>query len=69
MRTNIVLNEKLLKEAFRYASVSTKRELIDLALREFVEFHRRRNVRELRAKVKIRKDYDYKALRTEGGKK
>lgn len=63
MRTNIVLDDKLVKEAFCYATVASKRELINLALHEFVENHRRRDVRELRGNVKIREDYDYKALR------
>lgn len=68
MRTNIVLDEKLLQEAFRYAPVSTKRELVDLALHEFVENHRRLDIRELKGKVKIRPDYDHKMLRDEKGK-
>jgi hypothetical protein len=63
MRTNIVLDERLVKEAFRYAPVSTKRELVDFALREFVQSHRRHDVRELVGKVKIRADYNYKAAR------
>lgn len=54
MRTNIVINEKLIEEAFAYAGVSTKRELVDLALREFVENHRRKDIRELRGKIKLR---------------
>jgi Arc/MetJ family transcription regulator len=65
MRTNIVLDDKLIQEAFRYVSVTTKRELIDLALREFVHNHERKDVRNLRGKVKLREDYDYKTLRTE----
>jgi len=64
MRTNIVLDEKLVKEALRYAHVSTKKELIDLALREFVENHRRKDVRDLKGKVKIDDKYDYKLLRS-----
>lgn len=63
MRTNIVLNEKLIAEAFRYAGVSTKRELVNLALQEFVENHRRKDMRELHGKIKISDDYDYKKLR------
>ncbi len=63
MRTNIVLDEELVDEAFRYADVTTKRELVDLALREFVANHRRRDVRELRGKVKLAPTYDHKALR------
>ena len=63
MRTNIVLDEQLIKEAFKYAKVKTKRELVNRALREFVEHHRRLDVRELRGKVRIHSRYDHKKLR------
>lgn len=63
MRTNIVLDEELVDEAMRYANVRTKRELVDLALREFVATRRRRDVSELFGKVQIDPDHDYKALR------
>jgi Arc/MetJ family transcription regulator len=63
MRTNIVLDDNLVKEAFRHAPVKTKRELVDLALREFVAARKRRDVRELFGRGGIREDYDYKALR------
>jgi Arc/MetJ family transcription regulator len=63
MRTNILLDDKLVKEAFRYTKVSTKKELINLALREFVENHRRKDMRELKGKIKIAENYDYKILR------
>lgn len=68
MRTNIVLNDSLVKEAFRYSSVSSKRELIELALKEFVENHRRHDIRELKGKVAIDPKYDYKKLRSKGSK-
>lgn len=64
MRTNIVLDEKLIKEAFHYAAVSTKKELIHLALREFVENHRRKDIRDLKGKIKIDHRYDYKSMRS-----
>lgn len=63
MRTNIVLDDDLVSEAFHYAKVASKRELIDQALREFVENHRRKDVRELKSKIKIHDDYNYKILR------
>jgi Arc/MetJ family transcription regulator len=63
MRTNIVLDDELVEEAFRHSNAKTKRELVDLALREFVENHKRKDVRELRGKGLIRPDYDYRALR------
>jgi len=65
MRTNIVLNDRLVEEAFRYASVDSKRALIELALLEFVENHRRHSLQELRGKIKLKEDYDYKKLRNE----
>lgn len=69
MRTNVELNEKLVEEALTYAHVSTKRELIDLALREFIENHKRRDVRELQGKIQLDPNYDYKSLREGKNKK
>lgn len=63
MRTNIVLNDKLVREAFHYTDVCTKRKLVELALSEFVQNHRRLDLRNLYGKVKINPHYDYKALR------
>jgi Arc/MetJ family transcription regulator len=36
MRTNIVLHDVLIKEAMRLAGAATKRETVQMALREFV---------------------------------
>lgn len=67
-RTNIVLDTTLVKEALHYAKVSTKRELIDLTLREFIANHKRRDIRLLRGKVKLREDYNYKLMRKDKDK-
>ena len=63
MRTNIVLDDKLVKEAFKYSKVKTKKDLVETALKEFVENHRRMDIRELRGKISFQPDYDYKSLR------
>jgi Arc/MetJ family transcription regulator len=64
VRTNIVLNDELVEEAFKYSqTVSTKRELIEVALTEYVNNRKRKNIRELKGKIKFRKDYDYKSMR------
>lgn len=65
-RTNIVLDEQLVEEARRYAGdeADSVRELVDLALREFVENHRRKDLRELKGRVEIEAGYDHKKLRT-----
>jgi Arc/MetJ family transcription regulator len=63
MRTNIVLDEKLVKEAFKYSRAKTKKELMSLALKEFVENRRRLNLLDLEGKIEFSKGYDYKSLR------
>ena len=63
MRTNINLNDDLVNEAFKYTKAKTKKELIDIALRELVENHKRLNLLDLAGKVKFEEEYDYKSLR------
>ncbi len=63
VRTNIVLDDELVEEAFRHSDAKTKRELVDRALREFVENHKRKDIRELRGKISFHPGYDYKKLR------
>jgi Arc/MetJ family transcription regulator len=37
MRTNIVLDDELVEEAFKFSqAISTKKELIEMALKEYV---------------------------------
>ena len=63
MRTNIVLDDELVQEALKYAQVKTKRELVHLALKEFVENRRRLNLLDLNGKIEFAEGYDYKNLR------
>jgi Arc/MetJ family transcription regulator len=64
MRTNVVLNDELVDEAFRYShQISTKRELIEIALKEYVDNRKRKNIKELKGKIQFSEDYDYKAMR------
>jgi Arc/MetJ family transcription regulator len=65
LRTNIDLNEDLVDEGMKLTGVRTKRELVNRALQEFVENHRRLDIRNLRGKVQFRSDYDHKRLRRE----
>jgi Arc/MetJ family transcription regulator len=64
MRTNIVIDDDLVKEAFKYAeSIHTKKDLIEVALREFVKTRKMKNLRELKGKILFSEDYDYKKMR------
>ena len=58
MRTNIVLDDKLVAEAMRLTGVKTKRQAVDLALRTLVDERRRKDLRELRGKVRFQDAYD-----------
>jgi Arc/MetJ family transcription regulator len=64
MRTNVVLDDELVREAMALSQLKTKRDLVDQALREFVAFRKRLNIRDLRGSGLIDESYDYKALRT-----
>jgi len=63
MRTNIVLDDNLVKEAFKYSEAKTKRELINQALKEFVENRGRGDLLDLEGKIEFAEGYNYKSLR------
>lgn len=52
MRTNIEIDDDVLREAQRLLGTRTKKETVDLALRELVARHRRLGVLELRGRVR-----------------
>jgi len=51
VRTNIEIDDRLMREALRLTGVRTKREAVDLALRELVARHRQLGVLRLRGRV------------------
>ena len=63
VRTNVVIDEKLMADAMRLSKLKTKREVIDKALYEFVAHYSRKNLLDLRGQIKFSENYDYKALR------
>ncbi len=58
MRTNIEIDDDVLHEAQELTGMRTKRETVDLALRELVSRHRRIGVLELRGRVHWEGDLD-----------
>ena len=63
MRTNIVLDDALVNEAISVSGAKTKREVVDLALRELVARRRQRKLKSLVGKGLIDPDYDVRAVR------
>ena len=64
MRTNIVIDDELLNEAFSVSNAKTKKDLIHEALREFIRLKSRKLLTDLAGAIKFYKNYDHKQLRT-----
>jgi Arc/MetJ family transcription regulator len=62
VRTNIVLDERLVEDAMHLSGIGTKREVVDAALRAFVMLQRQRAVLALEGAVSWHGDLN--ALRT-----
>jgi len=58
MRTNIEIDDELLKEAQQALGTSTKRETVAAALREVVRRRARRSILDLRGHVRWEGDLD-----------
>ena len=52
MRTNILIDEKLIRAAMRATGLSTKREVVEEGLRALIKIKGQTNVRRLRGKIK-----------------
>lgn len=63
MRTNIVIDDKLMDEALRASGVKTKREAVELGLRTLLRMNRQIEIRNLRGKMDWKGDPD--AVRTD----
>ena len=63
MRTNVVLDDELVREAMERCQVRTKRAVVDLALRELVRRARKKDLTDLAGKIRFAPGYDYKKLR------
>jgi Arc/MetJ family transcription regulator len=59
-----MLNDELIEEAFKYSSnINSKRELVEIALKEYVENRKMKNLRDIKGKIKFADNYDYKSMR------
>ncbi len=63
MRTNIVLDDQLVREAMELTGIKTKKELVNLALNELVKKRKQKDLRDLKGKIVFDESYDYKAAR------
>jgi len=61
MRTNIVIEEKLIKKGLEYTGLKTKKEVVNFALRELIQRKERKEI--LRFKGKLRWEGDLEEMR------
>lgn len=64
MRTNIVIDDRLMDEAMQAAGVRTKREAVELGLKALVRLRRQAEIRRFRGKLTWTGDLE--AMRTDG---
>jgi Arc/MetJ family transcription regulator len=58
MRTNIEINDELIKETLKITGLKTKREVVDRALRELLRLKKQEGLRKLRGKVQWEGDLE-----------
>lgn len=63
MRTNIVIDDKLMKETLRVTGLKTKREAVELGLRTLLRLRQQEQIRRFRGKLNWQGDLD--AMRTD----
>ncbi|MFA7237530.1 MAG: type II toxin-antitoxin system VapB family antitoxin [Phycisphaeraceae bacterium] len=63
MRTNIVIDDKLMKDTLAATGLETKREAVELGLRTLLRLHRQGKIRRYRGKLKWRGNLN--AMRTD----
>lgn len=56
MRTNIEINDTLIKQAMALTDSKTKKQVVDLALRELINQRKRRSILQYRGKMKWKGD-------------
>lgn len=62
MRTNIVLNDKLVERAQELTGIRTKREVVHEALRTLILLHEQAGIRGLRGRLKWEGDLNEQRL-------
>jgi Arc/MetJ family transcription regulator len=63
MRTNIVIDDKLMDESFRITGLKTKREAVEQGLRTLIRLGKQAQIRKYRGKLNWQGDLD--AMRTD----
>jgi hypothetical protein len=66
MATNLSIDTELLDAALKIGGLKTKKDTVNLALREFIKRRKTADVLSLFGKIEYDPDYDYKKARQRG---
>ncbi len=58
MRTNIVIDEKLMNDALKATGLKTKKEAVELGLRTLIRLNKQKEIKGLKGKLKWDGDLD-----------
>lgn len=58
-----MIDDALIKEAMALSGLKTKKDVVHRALEEFVRNLKKKDLREIRGKIRFNESYDYKKLR------
>ncbi|MEX0915469.1 MAG: type II toxin-antitoxin system VapB family antitoxin [Wenzhouxiangellaceae bacterium] len=58
MRTNIDIDDRLMKEALKATGLTTKKDAVELGLKTLVKLHKQAEIRQFRGKLKWEGDLD-----------
>ncbi len=64
MATNLAIDDKLLILAQGVAGIKTKKDTVNLALKEFIQRRKQEEVIDIFGEIDFDEDYDYKTLRS-----
>ncbi len=64
MATNLAIDPELLQKALEASGLKTKKETVNLALKELINKHKQKEIIDLFGKMDPDADYDYKKGRT-----
>jgi hypothetical protein len=63
MPTNLAIDDRLLEEAQKVGRHRTKRETVNVALREYIDHRKQQEIVSLFGKIDYERGYDYKRER------
>lgn len=63
MASNLAIDDKLLNDALKIGGLKTKKDTVNVALQEFIQRRKIKDIIDMFGQIEYDKDYDYKKSR------